>query len=188
MAVVVVRPVDAAALTATDDAWHVSWAPPGACHTPPEEVAARSAKCGELRVLHEDAAILVVDKPAFLTTENTRELKDSVRARLEATHPGESLAIVHRLDWETSGVLVVAKSKAAARSLSSQFAARTVTKEYVADCSGTLPMATGVVQLPLAPDEGRPLKTARFPLRCGCLRFRASDASPSSSSVASRCR
>ena len=154
----VVAPLAAAPLTACDGgtAWHVSWAPPGARHTPPEEVAARSANCGNLRVLHEDTSLIVVDKPAFLTTENTRELKDSVRSRLEATHPGESLAIVHRLDWETSGVLVVARSKASARSLNSQFAARTVAKAYVADCAGSLPSACGEVQLPLAPDEARP--------------------------------
>ena len=78
----------------------VAWAPAGPCHTPATTLA-RVVPAGELRVLHADDDVVVVDKPAFLPTENTRWLKDSVRSRLERAH--NALTCVHRLDWETSG-------------------------------------------------------------------------------------
>ena len=61
--------------------YHVSWATAGtsAYTSHAEDVQPQ----GELRLLHRDAAILVVDKPAFLPTENTATIKDSVRARVE---------------------------------------------------------------------------------------------------------
>ena len=106
-----------------------------------EELAASA----QLTMLHEDSEILVIDKPAYLPCENTLNLKDSVRTRLElhvaikagaceievdissGTAP-RSLYLPHRLDWETSGVMVVAKTKAAMSSLSRQFAGRDVSK------------------------------------------------------------
>ena len=78
----------------------VAWAPAGPCHTPATTLA-RVVPAGELRVLHADDDVVIVDKPAFLPTENTRWLKDSVRSRLERAH--NALTCVHRLDWETSG-------------------------------------------------------------------------------------
>ena len=72
---------------------------------------------GALTVVHADAAFLVVDKPAYLTVENTVSNKDSVRSRLEAAGHAR-LHLAHRLDWETSGLLVVALDAAAASSLS----------------------------------------------------------------------
>ena len=66
---------------------------------------------GLLRLIYLDEAIAVVDKPAFLPTENTRHIKDSARQRLEEllASRGENvdqLRLPHRLDWETSGLLV----------------------------------------------------------------------------------
>lgn len=139
-----------AALAAEGDRYCVAWSSGPAYTANPEEVPPD----GDLNVLHEDGDIIVVEKPAFLPTENTKTIKDSVRSRLEASH-GSGISFVHRLDWETSGLLVVARTTAAARHLNMQFAARTVAKAYVADVVGAPPGARGEVRLPLAPDELR---------------------------------
>jgi len=97
-----------------------------------------------LRLVHEDTALLVVDKPAGLltiATERERErtayrlLRDWVAARGSSTG---RLLIVHRLDRETSGLVVFAKTPAAKRSLQAQFAARSVERVYVALVEGTV--------------------------------------------------
>ena len=139
-------------LEASEDGqrYAVAWTSSTAYTADPEDVPPQ----GELRLIFEDADFLVVEKPAYLPTENTRTIKDSVRSRLEASHGG-GLSIVHRLDWETSGLLVVARTREAARALGTQFANRTVLKAYVADVLGTLPASRGEVRLPLAPDELR---------------------------------
>ena len=73
-----------------------------------------------LRVLHVDADVVVVSKPAFLPTENTKLIKDSVRSRVESEliargESAEGLHVAHRLDWETSGLLVLASHRYAMR-------------------------------------------------------------------------
>ena len=92
----------------TDDAgatYHVSWAD-GPSYTLD---AASTPVQGDLRVLHADAHLMVVEKPAFLPSENTALIKDSVRSRLESLEGSpERIRLVHRLDWETSGLLVAA--------------------------------------------------------------------------------
>ena len=123
----------------------------GTAYTPAEQ---HPPPTGALTVVHADAAFLVVDKPAYLTVENTVSNKDSVRSRLEAAGHAR-LHLAHRLDWETSGLLVVALDAAAASSLSQQFAGRSVAKVYVADCVATPPAARGEVDLPLAADAER---------------------------------
>ena len=118
----------------------------GTAYTPAEQ---HPPPTGPLTFVHADAAFLVVEKPAYLTVENTVSNKDSVRSRLEAAGHAR-LHLAHRLDWETSGLLVVALDAAAASSLSQQFAGRSVAKVYVADCVATPPAARAAVALPLA--------------------------------------
>ena len=137
----------------------------GSRYTAPEELR---APAGDLSLLHLDDAIAVVEKPSFLPTENTRHLKDSARSRLSTllTARGESsegLRLPHRLDWETSGLLVFARSGEAMRALAAQFANREVRKAYLADVSGALPARSGVVELPLSADPDRlPLQQVDF--------------------------
>ena len=114
-----------------------------------------------LRILHMDADIVVVIKPAFLPTENTKLIKDSVRSRIESElivrgESAEGLHVAHRLDWETSGLLVLARHRDAMRSLTRQFAERTISKAYTADVLGAPPQLTGVLELPLATDARNP--------------------------------
>ena len=114
-----------------------------------------------LRVLHVDADVVVVSKPAFLPTENTKLIKDSVRSRVESEliargESAEGLHVAHRLDWETSGLLVLARHRDAMRSLTRQFAERTISKAYTADVLGAPPQLTGSLALPLATDTRNP--------------------------------
>jgi len=97
-----------------------------------------------LELLHEDEHVLVVCKPAGLLTHANREGGRSVSGDLEKTHGplpdgGEPLraGIVHRLDRDTSGVLVVARTSAALESLQRAFRERLVKKTYEGIVAGT---------------------------------------------------
>ncbi|MEI4485252.1 pseudouridine synthase [Frigidibacter sp. MR17.14] len=105
-----------------------------------------------LAVLHRDAAVLVLDKPAGLLSVPGRgpERADSLQARVLKAFP-EAL-LVHRLDLDTSGVIVFALTPAAQKSLGQQFEARLTKKVYVARLWGHLAPPTGTVDLPLIVD------------------------------------
>lgn len=106
----------------------------------------------ELRLLHADAHLLVVDKPSGLLSVPAKPpgSQDCVEARLRARHP-EAL-LVHRLDLETSGVMVFARTRMAQRHLGLQFERRQARKAYVARVHGEMPEPVGLVDLPLACD------------------------------------
>jgi 23S rRNA pseudouridine1911/1915/1917 synthase len=107
-----------------------------------------------LRVIFEDKWLLAIDKAAGMVVHpgaGTREdtLVHALLAHCKGTLSGiggvERPGIVHRLDRETSGVMIVAKTDAAHRDLASQFAARTVTKEYLALVSGVPRLMSGTI-------------------------------------------
>ncbi len=105
-----------------------------------------------LDILHHDAEILVVNKPAGLLSVPGRgeHLADCLIARIQQVFP-EAL-LVHRLDRDTSGVMVFALTPHAQRHLSMQFEKRTTKKTYVARLSGQLEPRSGTVDLPLIVD------------------------------------
>lgn len=105
-----------------------------------------------LTVLHEDADLLVLNKPSGLLSVPGRALdhKDSLLLRAEQQF-GEAHA-VHRLDMETSGIMVVARNKPALSHLSKQFQARQTDKRYVARVWGEMEQDHGEVDLPLICD------------------------------------
>jgi tRNA pseudouridine32 synthase/23S rRNA pseudouridine746 synthase len=105
-----------------------------------------------LSVLHEDHEIVVVDKPAGLLSVPGRgaHLADCLLARVQAAFP--MALLVHRLDRDTSGVMVFALSPHAQRHLGLQFEKRQVKKTYVARVAGRLEPRTGTVDLPLVVD------------------------------------
>ncbi len=117
-----------------------------------------AARPEELAVLHEDERIVVVDKPAGLLSQPGISVRDSVSVRVTEARPGaERVALVHRLDMDTSGVLVLAKDAAAHRVLSMQFERRTVAKRYRALLDGRPAAAGGTIALALRTDlEHRP--------------------------------
>lgn len=104
----------------------------------------------EVGILHADDDILVVIKPSGLLSVPGRYLKDCVQHRVAFDYA--DAMIVHRLDLDTSGVMVLTRSKRAAQSLSRQFREREVGKEYVAVVWGRLDADSGTLDFPLAPD------------------------------------
>lgn len=100
-------------------------------------------------VVHEDAALLVVDKPLGLATIPERDLAVPSVQRLLEEARGERLFVVHRLDKEVSGLLVFARTAAAHRALSMAFEARGVTKTYLAWAHGSVPLDLRLVDAPL---------------------------------------
>lgn len=115
----------------------------GAAYSPPDT---------PLAILHEDAHVIVVDKPAGLLSVPGKgpELADCLLERLRLAFP-EAL-LVHRLDRDTSGVMVFAATAAAQRHLGLQFERRHVRKGYVARVWGVPSERSGTVDLPLAVD------------------------------------
>lgn len=112
-----------------------------------------------LQILHEDADIVVVDKPAGLLSVPGRgpHLADCLSARVEAVFP--TALVVHRLDRDTSGVLIFALTPHAQRTLQGQFATRRTQKRYVARVWGQPSEDSGTVNLPLIVDwPNRPLQ------------------------------
>ena len=108
-----------------------------------------------LDVLFEDEDIIVINKPAGLTVHPGAGQREHTLVNALLSHCGVSLSgiggkerpgIVHRLDKETSGCLVVAKNDIAHRELSKQFAARTVEKIYLALVTGKLRKPAGVIE------------------------------------------
>jgi 23S rRNA pseudouridine1911/1915/1917 synthase len=111
----------------------------------------------ELSVVHEDDDLLVLDKPFGLTVHPgsgraSGTLANALVARLRSLPTlggSDRPGIVHRLDKDTSGVLLVAKTEVAHRALSRAFAAREVHKEYLAVVHGTVEGDRGRIDLPL---------------------------------------
>lgn len=110
-----------------------------------------------LRVLYSDKDIVVVDKPAGLLSVPGRgaNLADSVLSRLQCEHP--TALTVHRLDMDTSGVMVFALRRKAEKELKRQFREREVEKTYTARVWGLVEPEEGVIAFPLAHDlENKP--------------------------------
>jgi tRNA pseudouridine32 synthase/23S rRNA pseudouridine746 synthase len=112
-----------------------------------------------LAVLLADHEVLVVDKPAGLLSVpgKTPDLADCLLARVQAAFP--TALLVHRLDRDTSGVMIFALSPHAQRHLGLQFEHRQTKKTYVARVWGEVADASGTIDLPLAVDwPNRPLQ------------------------------
>ncbi len=103
-----------------------------------------------LDILYEDASILVVNKPAGLLTVpgKLEGRQDCLITRLQAAR-WDALT-VHRLDCDTSGVIIFARTKQAQGFLGQEFEQRRAQKTYVARLKGRLEPDTGTVDLPLA--------------------------------------
>jgi 23S rRNA pseudouridine955/2504/2580 synthase len=103
------------------------------------------------RVLHRDDAVLVIDKPAGLAVQGGSKTTRHLDGMLDALRfGGERPRLVHRLDKDTSGVLVLARSAAAATALTAAFASRRVSKLYWAVVVGVPPSSSGHIEQPLA--------------------------------------
>ncbi len=109
----------------------------------------------EVNVLFADDHVLVVEKPAGLLTVPGRFVKDCVLRRVRETYPDS--VIVHRLDLDTSGILVISQSAHATSDINRQFRERTIRKEYTARVWGTICVQNGDISMPMRPDpDDRP--------------------------------
>ncbi len=127
-----------------------------------EDMAERGQKpeMERLQILHEDDSLIVVSKPAGMLSVPGKELEESVFSLLRKMRPDcARLQMVHRLDMDTSGLMVVAKTDAAHKHLQRQFAMRTAQKTYTALLERPLEGERGAVGLPMRPDvENRPMQ------------------------------
>lgn len=101
----------------------------------------------ELRkcIVYNDNDIVVFNKPAGLAVQGGTGIKKSVDKMATALFPYDKISLVHRLDRETSGLLVVAKNQKAAQNLSNQFQNKTAYKEYLALLHGTVAEKSGTI-------------------------------------------
>ena len=121
-----------------------------------------------LEIVHEDESLIVVNKPAGLVVHPAAGIHSGTLANALAYHfqslPASAGSIrpgiVHRLDRDTSGLLVVAKTEAALENLSDQFRDRTVFKSYVALVHGRLQTDSGRIEQPLARDPANRTRMA----------------------------
>ena len=119
----------------------------------------------DLAIVYEDECLIAVDKPAGLLSVpgRTIDLQDSVLTRLRELHP--ELYAVHRLDRDTSGILLLARDKLTYQKLSQQFEARQIHKIYEAILGGSIEVNRGSIELPLWGDPlDRPRQKVDFNL------------------------
>ena len=114
-----------------------------------------------LRLVHEDADLLVVDKPAGLLTIATERERERTAYRMLMSYVAGRIFIVHRLDRETSGLIVFAKSYDAKRKLQAQWKARAPERVYRAVVEGVVKDPEGTLTGRLTEDRalrGRPAR------------------------------
>jgi 23S rRNA pseudouridine1911/1915/1917 synthase len=114
----------------------------------------------ELDVVYEDADLLVVDKPAGLVTHpapghSGPTLAGLLRGRAAGGRDPERAGIVHRLDRDTSGLLVVTKTEEAHAALTQALKAREISREYLALVEGSVETESGTIDAPIGRDRAR---------------------------------
>lgn len=118
-------------------------------------------------IIHEDADIIIVEKPSGMPSVPGLDGKTSLQEYL-SDRTGKVIHSVHRLDMDTSGIMVFAKTQLAAVNLRKQFEEHTVSKTYMARISSDPQndegfIATGEIHLPLSPDyDERPRQKVDF--------------------------
>ena len=142
---------DPAAKVRGDETFTLAVPAPETAHNAPQEIA--------LGIVFEDEHLLVVDKPAGLVVHPAAGNRDGTMVNALLHHCGGSLSgiggvarpgIVHRIDKDTSGLLVVAKHDRAHEGLARQFADHSIERRYLAIVSGVPRMLSGTVDAPLA--------------------------------------
>lgn len=116
----------------------------------------------EIEVLYRDEHLLLINKPSGLLTLSGKHPlnKDSVHFRLVKNFP--TATMIHRLDFGTSGILIVSLNKEVNAHIGKQFQARSVSKTYTAILHGDVVADSGFIDMPIAKDK------ANFPLQKIC--------------------
>jgi 23S rRNA pseudouridine955/2504/2580 synthase len=115
-----------------------------------------------LEIIFEDDEIIVINKPAGVAVHEGKDIlkRHSLLGMLEARYRAQGVvpSLIHRLDKETSGVLLAAKSAATAKQLEAAFANGRVEKEYVCLLVGRLQQDEGSIDFPLPGREGKTVR------------------------------
>jgi 23S rRNA pseudouridine955/2504/2580 synthase len=124
--------------------------PPARINAGPDEPAAGKVVDLESHILYEDKRLLVINKPSGLAVHGGSGISHGVIELLRAARPHlRDLSLVHRLDRETSGCLVLAKRRSALRELHKKFRDGTVEKNYLALVVGDWQLGEQTVDAPL---------------------------------------
>lgn len=112
----------------------------------------------EVPIVYEDVSVIIVNKPAGLLSQPGKTVADSVVSRIALAYQGICTpTLVHRLDMDTSGLLILAKDRSTHRVLQQQFEHRKIGKRYRAVLSSTIEGLGGRIHLPLRLDiDNRP--------------------------------
>ncbi len=140
-------------------------------HVPAPKERTVAAEDIPLDVLYEDGDLVAINKPAGMVVHpahgnETGTLVNAALARwpeMRRVTGEERAGVVHRLDKDTSGVLVMAKTSAALKSLQAQFKARTTAKRYIALVEGVPPSSRGIIEAPIARDPKQRKRMAVVP-------------------------
>jgi len=122
-----------------------------------DSLAILPACMDEIEILHQESGFLIINKPSGLLSVPGRhpDNRDSVLIRMQKLYPTAS--IVHRLDFDTSGIMVIPLSPLFLSEISKQFQSRQVSKTYNAVVAGIVQQKKGIIDLPIAADmENRP--------------------------------
>jgi 23S rRNA pseudouridine1911/1915/1917 synthase len=125
---------------------------------PPEPLEPGPGEPAPFRVAYEDEHLLVIDKPAGVVVHpgkgnRSGTLAQALAGRAAGGEEPERAGIVHRLDRDTSGLLVVARSEAVHRALKAMLQRRAMTREYLALVEGRPPARTGTIDAPIGRDR-----------------------------------
>ena len=157
------RPLKSNSLVELGSSLDLEVPPPAPTELVPEQV--------DLDIVYEDDDVLVVNKPSGMVTHPAPGLRSGTLANAllgrddeYGTVAGEDRpGIVHRLDRDTSGLLLVARNDAAQRALMAQLRARRVKKTYLALVSGAPPAEMGRIEAPIGRDPKRPVRMGVVP-------------------------
>lgn len=106
---------------------------------PPPEESTPVAPVINLKVLYRDWPVVAIDKPPGLVSGQTKDDKRPHAEKLARSQHGGSLRLLHRLDRDTSGVLLLASDEAGAKALLADFKNREISKSYLAIAAGSCP-------------------------------------------------
>jgi tRNA pseudouridine32 synthase/23S rRNA pseudouridine746 synthase len=141
-------------------------------HTPPERMP------HGVPVIYHDGYIVAIDKPSGLLSVKGIGVEKIDCAAVRVASAIEGARIVHRLDMDTSGILVMARDADTHRELSRQFQDREVKKQYIAVVGGVVSGDEGVIDIPIRKDLDNP--------PCQCVDFEQGKQSNTSWSVMKR--
>jgi tRNA pseudouridine32 synthase/23S rRNA pseudouridine746 synthase len=124
-----------------------------------------ATECNQpVEIVFEDEWLLVVNKPAGMFSVPGKSGEESVYSRMRERYPAATgPLIVHRLDMDTSGLMIIAKNELTYKELQKMFASRSIEKRYLAVLDGIIGNDAGEISLPLCPNPAeRPRQIVHY--------------------------